>query len=48
MDNIKLFAKNENELETNTKNKNIQSAYRDGICHRKMCLVNNEKQEENK
>ena len=40
---IKLFSKNEKELETNTCSKNIQSAYWDGIWHRKMCHTSNEK-----
>ena len=31
MDNIKLFVKNEEELETDTNNKNIQPEYRNGI-----------------
>ena len=45
MDNIKLFAKNKKELETNTHSENIQSGCRYGIWHRKMCHANNEKQE---
>ena len=37
MDDIKLFAKNEKELETlNTHMENIQSGHRDGIWHRIM------------
>ena len=32
MDDIKIFAKNEKELETDTNMKNIQSGYRNGIC----------------
>ena len=43
MDNIKLFAKNQKDLEFNTNNKNIQSGYRNGIWHRKVSHVNNEK-----
>ena len=43
-DGIKLFAKNEKELDTNRKNKNILSGYKNGIWHRKMCHANNEKQ----
>ena len=39
MDNIKLFAQNEKELETQ-----IQLGYRGGILHKKMCHANNEKQ----
>ncbi len=42
MDDIKLFAKNEKELETNARNKNIQSGHRNGIRHRKMHHANNE------
>ena len=38
MDDIKLFIKNEKELETlNTRSQNIQSGHWDGIWHRKMC-----------
>ena len=40
-DNIKLFAKNEKEL--NTGSENIQSVYRDEMLHRKICHANNEK-----
>ena len=43
MDDTKLFAKNENESQTDTNNKNIQSGYMDGIRHRKMYHTNNEK-----
>ena len=42
MDDIKLFAKNEKELVTNTRNYNIQPWYRNGIWHRKMCHACNE------
>ena len=35
IDEVKLFAKNEKELETNTNNKNIQPGCRNRICHRK-------------
>ena len=35
MDNIKLFAKNVKELETNKRSENIQSGHRDWIWHRK-------------
>ena len=31
MNDTKLFCKNENELETETKNKNIQPVYRNGF-----------------
>ena len=41
MDDIKRFAKNEKELETNTRSQNIQSEHRDGIWHRKMCYAIN-------
>ena len=40
MDNIKLFAKNAKELETLIETIRIYS--RNGIWHRKMCLVDNE------
>ena len=44
MDDVKLFTKNEKELENpNTDSKNIQSEYWDWICRRKMCYGNNEK-----
>ena len=43
MDDIELFAKNENELETLIQNKNTQSGYRNGIWYRKICHDNNEK-----
>ena len=38
MDDIKLFPKNEKELETNKRGENIQSGHR----HRKMCHVRKE------
>ena len=41
MNNIKLFAKNEKELETLIQT--IEPGYRNGIWHRKMCHVDNEK-----
>ena len=41
--NIKLVQKRERIEDWNTKNKNIQSGYRDGIWHGKMCLADNEK-----
>ena len=43
MDDIKLFAKNEKELETLTGSENIQSGRRNGIRHKKMHHANNEK-----
>ena len=43
MDNVKLFLKNEKELETDKNNKNRQPGYRNGIWHRKMCHVKNKK-----
>ena len=43
MDDMELFSKNEKELETNKCSENIQSGYRDGIWHRKMCHASNEK-----
>ena len=39
---IKLFAKNEKELETLKSNDDIQWSYRDGFCHIKVYLANNE------
>ena len=39
MDNIKLFAQNEKELETDTNNKNIWPGYRNGIWHKKHAMV---------
>ena len=42
IDDIKLLAKNEKELETNTRNTNIQSGHRDGIWQRKMRHASNE------
>ena len=42
---IKLFAKDEKELETNTSNENRHSGYRDGIWHRKMRHPSHEKRE---
>ena len=40
MDDIKLFAKNEKELETpNTGSEDIQWRYRDGIWHRKCAML---------
>ena len=38
VDDIKQFEKLEKELETDTKNKNIQPGYRNGICHKKCFL----------
>ena len=43
MDNIKLFAKNKTELETNICSENTQLGHRDGIWQRKMRHVCNEK-----
>ena len=43
MDDIKLFAKTEKELETNTRSQNTQSGYRNGIWHTKMRHASNEK-----
>ena len=44
MDDMKLFAKNEKELETLTQaEKKIQSGYRDGIWNGKMYHANTEK-----
>ncbi len=43
IDDIKLFAKNEKELETLTQTENIQSRYRNGIWHRKIHHASNEK-----
>ena len=43
MDDINIFAKSENELETDKKNKNIQSGYRNGMWCCKMCTTDNEK-----
>ena len=45
MDDIKLLAKNEKELETNTRSENLQSGHRNGIWHRKMYHAGNEKQQ---
>ena len=45
MHDIKLFARNEKELEINTNNKNIQSGHRNVIWHRKMCHAHNGKWE---
>ena len=33
IDDIKLLAKNEKELETDTNNKNVQTGHRNGIQH---------------
>ena len=44
MNDIKLFANNEIELEINANNKNIQSRYMNGIWCRKMCHADNEMQ----
>ena len=41
-DDIKLSAKNEKQLVTNTNNKNILSIYRNGVWHRKTCPAYNE------
>ena len=38
MDNIKLFTKNENKLETIIDGEDIESGYRDGISHRKCTM----------
>ena len=38
IDNIKLFAKNEKELETDSNNRNIQPGFRNGIWHRKCTM----------
>ena len=44
MDDSKLFDKNEKRIgNLNTDRENIQSGYRDGIWHRKICHANNEK-----
>ena len=43
MDEIKLFVQNERKLETLIQTENIQSRYRNGICHRKMRHASNEK-----
>ena len=43
MDGIKLFAKNEKELETLIRAVRIYSQDRNGIWHRKMCYACNEK-----
>ena len=43
IDNIKLFAKTEKELETLIQKIRIQSRYRNGTYYRKMCHVNSEK-----
>ena len=40
---IKLFLKNEKELENNTRSLNIQSGHRNGIWQRKMCHASHEK-----
>ena len=45
MDNIKMFAKSEKELETPyTGSEHIQLRYKERIWHRKMCLANYETQ----
>ena len=45
MDDIKLFAKKWESIgNPNTGSEGIQSRYRDGICNRKVCLDNTEKQ----
>ena len=41
--NIKLFAKNVKSGNPNRGGENIQSGYRDGIWHRKMCLAYNDR-----
>ena len=43
MDDIKNFSKNEKELETQIQTENIQSRYRNGIWHRKICHASNQK-----
>ena len=43
MDDIKLFAKYEKELETDINNTNMQPGYRNGIWYRKMCHTYHEK-----
>ena len=44
IDNIKLFAKNKKRIgNPNTGSENIRSGHMDGIWHRKMHDVNNEK-----
>ena len=43
MDDIKLFAKNEKELETLIQP--VRTYSQDGIWHTKMCHANNEKRE---
>ena len=43
MDHIKLFAKNEKELEILIQTENIESIYRNGIWHRKRRRASNEK-----
>ena len=46
MDDIKLFTKNEKKIgKPYTSSENVQSGYRDGIWHRKIHHVDNEKQE---
>ena len=40
---IKLFAKKDKKLETDTNNENMQSGNRNGIWHRKMWPAHNEK-----
>ena len=44
MDDIKLFAKNLKRTgDSNANNKNIQSRYRNGICHKNPFHANNKK-----
>ena len=46
MDDIKIFAKNDEELEIRYKNNdNSPSGYKNRIYDRKMCHANNEKRE---
>ena len=45
VEDIKLFAKNEKELETNTRSENIHSGHWDGIWGRKIYNVSNEKRQ---
>ena len=42
MNDIKMLAENEKELETDRNNKNIQPGYRNGILHRKICQSHDE------
>ena len=46
IDDVKLFAKSKNELETDSSNKNIQPGYKNGILPGKIPYAHNEKLEE--